>query len=513
MLSLEPFKKRSSSASAGPLPPTCAIPAYKNGAPLHARGLWSSVALGTLLVSFVMAWPFSVDDAFILGRYARRLSNGQGYTFTDGPPTDGVTGPLWLLPLWLGASFGLPPLWVGKVVGGLAAATSVGRIVARARARAGGRLVSPLTCALCVSSVPLAIWPVAGLETGLATLFATELALAVTRSRAPRVGYAGVCAAALAWLRPELALYVFVLLCALTARVGPRALAAWSVASVGALSVLGFRRLMFDHWLPLSSAAKPPNLRHGFEYLTDALWQPGPLLAACALVLAWSTKAQRMPWISRVLGVSLGAHLLSVLVAGGDWMPGYRLLCPVVPLFAWWLAQSFGVLWRRRRPLFWVLASSLLVLRAASLVQEVAVARAAGLTRQAALPKLREAFREQRGLVAAVDVGLLGEAYPGPILDLAGLTEPYVAHAQGGHLDKRISSAWLESRNVATFMLHSAEPVRVDAQGHVRWFRGFPVERRILSMPWVIMNYRVLQLVSYHDAYHYVLLTKRAEAP
>jgi len=62
-------------------------------------------------------------------------------------------------------------------------------------------------------------------------------------------------------------------------------------------------------------------------------------------------------------------------------------------------------------------------------------------------------------------------------------------------------------------MLHSAEPVRVDAQGHVRWFQGFPVERRVLSMPWVIVNYRVLQVVSYHDAYHYVLLTKRASTP
>ena len=83
----------------------------------------------------------------------------------------------------------------------------------------------------------------------------------------------------------------------------------------------------------------------------------------------------------------------------------------------------------------------------------------------------------------------------------------------GGHLDKRLSSAWLAEQNVELFMLHSAAPVRVDDLGRVRWFQGFPVERRVLSLPWVIMNFRVLSVFSYHDGYHYVLLTPRASAP
>jgi hypothetical protein len=305
---------------------------------------------------------------------------------------------------------------------------------------------------------------------------------------------------------------VLAMLGVLSLRVGGAARTAWLLASAGGLSVLLFRRLMFDHWLPMSSAAKPPSIQHGFEYLANAFLRPETWLAMGVVVLARITRRGSSA-LSTALAFSLCMHLLAVLLAGGDWMPGFRLLCPLVPLFAWWLAQNFAALWLRRRVLFWSLLLPLLALRGSVLVQEVGVARAAGLTREAALPKLRELLRDQRGLLAAVDVGLLGEAYSGPILDLAGLTEPVIAHARGGHLDKRIPSDWLEARGVSSFLLHSAEPVRVDTQRRLRWFQGFPVERRVLSMPWVMVNYRVLRVLSYHDAYHYVLLTRRGAAP
>jgi hypothetical protein len=184
-------------------------------------------------------------------------------------------------------------------------------------------------------------------------------------------------------------------------------------------------------------------------------------------------------------------------------------LCPVVPLFAWLLADAFAYLWFRQRALFWGCLLPLLALRASVVAQELQTARAAGLTRAAAIPRLQALLQLERGPIAAVDVGWLGEAYAGPILDLWGLTEPRIAYAPGGHLDKRIASSWLENQQVSLFMLHSAAAPRVDGQGRVRWFQGFPVERRVLSMPWVVAEYRVLQVFSYQPAYHYVLLTQR----
>jgi len=403
-------------------------------------------------------------------------------------------------------------LGVGKALGAASALVSVGRVVARARARSLGKLAAPLTAALCLTSVPLAIWPVAGLETGLATLFTTEIVLGVTRSPAPRIGWTGCCVALCAWLRPELGPLCLAALIALQVRVGSRALRAWAIGLSGALAVLAWRKLLFDHWLPMSSAAKPPELGHGFDYVFMLLRRPESLLAFGVFLMArrLAGKARVAP---RFLWVALLAHGCSVMLVGGDWMPGFRLFCAVAPLFAWCLAQAFLVIWLKRRGLFWCSLLPLLLLRGFVLAQELSVARAAGLTRERTLPVLERLLHEQRGLVAAVDVGLLGEAYSGPILDLGGLTDPRIAYLPGGHLDKRLASSWLRAQNVALFMLHSVEPVRSDALGRVRWFQGFPVERRVLGMPWVAANYRVFTAFPYQPAYHYVLLTPRVATP
>ncbi|MFT3921079.1 MAG: hypothetical protein QM778_00960 [Myxococcales bacterium] len=512
VLSLEPFKNRGSRAP-DPVRPTGAIPAYSASARLRRWvPWWSLVSACVLLGLFTLAWPFSVDDAFILARYARRLSAGQGYTFSDGPPTDGVTGPLWLLPLWLGARLGLHPLSVGKVLGGAAALVAVGRVVARAQVRALGRVHAPLTAAFCLTSVPLVIWPVAGLETGLATWLVTEIALGITRSPAPRIRWVGICVGLLAWLRPELAFFALVALGSLAVRAPKLAWRAWVIAGAFAIAVLAFRKLTFGHFLPMSGAAKPPELRHGIEYMRGPLLRPETGLAIAVFVVALRvTRGQR--WFEFPLLLALSFHVLCVVLAGGDWMPGFRLLCPLVPVFAWCLARAFVAIWLKHRSLFWCLLVPLLTLRGLVVASELTTARAAGITRERALPQLRELLHAQSGLIAAVDVGWLGEAYPGPILDLGGLTDPRIAYLRGGHVDKRIASPWLRAQGVTLFMLHSAQPPRLDEQGRVRWFQGFPVERRVLSMPWVAANYRVSERFAYQPAYHYVLLTPRASAP
>jgi hypothetical protein len=110
----------------------------------------------------------------------------------------------------------------------------------------------------------------------------------------------------------------------------------------------------------------------------------------------------------------------------------------------------------------------------------------------------------------ALDVGALGDVTDNPIVDLGGLTEPRIAYAPGGHLDKRVSSAWLRAQSPALIVLHSSERPRIDAAGHVRWFRGFPVERRVLEMDWVLRGYQVRDVIAYARDYYYVLLAPAA---
>jgi hypothetical protein len=58
-------------------------------------------------------------------------------------------------------------------------------------------------------------------------------------------------------------------------------------------------------------------------------------------------------------------------------------------------------------------------------------------------------------------------------------------------------------------VLHSAQRPRVDEAGRLRWFAGYPVERRVLAMPWVWWGYRVKTSMEYQPGYFYVVLVPR----
>ena len=117
---------------------------------------------------------------------------------------------------------------------------------------------------------------------------------------------------------------------------------------------------------------------------------------------------------------------------------------------------------------------------------------------------------EARGPVAMIDVGAVGLAcLHQPLLDLGGLTEPRVAYAPGGHLDKRLDAAWLAARAPGLVVLHSRERPRIDAAGQVRWFAGYPVERRLLALPLIRDGYRARGVLGYAPDYYYVLLTPK----
>lgn len=57
------------------------------------------VPLSLLVIGFAMLWPyrhFAGDDAYITFRFVKNLSEGQGYAFNPGQPTNGSTAPLWV---------------------------------------------------------------------------------------------------------------------------------------------------------------------------------------------------------------------------------------------------------------------------------------------------------------------------------------------------------------------------------------------------------------------------------
>ncbi|HEX6241655.1 MAG TPA: hypothetical protein VFZ61_12195 [Polyangiales bacterium] len=463
-----------------------------------------AAGLGLGLTCALFAWPFLVDDAFIVARFAERLARGAGYGFQAGPRADGVTGPLWLLPLVLAALSGLPTVFAAKLFGLAASAGAAALVLRAAWSGQGGRAQAGWLALLLGTAGPVWLWAIGGLETGLATCLCAWLALSALARPAPRGEAAGVAAAALAWLRPELAFWV-AFQCGLVLWRDRRAGAkAFGVAIAGALALLAFRWLQFGHLLPLSAHAKPPVLSHGIRYVFECARATGALVLVPWILLALARGQSRV----RALAVGLLIHACAVALAGGDWMPGARLFAPLAPLACAIAADQIAGASRRWPRAVVALALITLAVRAESSWRESVAARSAGATRERRLPELLAAIAPYAGPVAALDIGALGYFTDRTLIDLGGLVEPAVAYAPGGHVAKRIDAGWLMARAPTVIVLHSRLMPRVDAQRRLRWFAGFPVERSVLAQPWVLTRFRVAQVVPYTTDYFYVILTR-----
>ncbi len=523
---------------------------------VRARGLLPWVALGVVVGLGIASWPFTVDDAFVLGRYARRIAQGAGYTMNDGPPTDGVTGPLALVPALAGEALFGDPVGASKAAGLLAAAIAAALAVRAAARRSAGE--GAVALLLSSGGATLAVWGAAGLETGLATLALTAAGLAVLarlegaaedrpggwgsdaapgerraeaqrrpetgsacRSGGPRRSaaratarastlgvLAGGAVGALAWLRPELALASGVLLLALfrhDRRAGALALA---LAGLGLVSVVAFRLALFDAPLPLSAQAKPPDLGNGAEYTLRGILIA---LGAGGLYAAW-LGASEGGGGRRVLFAMLVAHLAALVLAGGDWMPGFRLFAPVLPLYA--LLAAGPIASRLARPGRRLRGAALLcacaVVPLADAAVQLPAVRAAGATREQAGAELADWLGAHARRVAMVDVGYVALRSGVEIVDLGGITDPRIGALPGGHLDKQIDPGMLRALAPDTIVLHASAPPEVDSEGRLRSLAGYPVERRVARMPWVRAELRVVRVVSYAPGYYYVVLAARS---
>lgn len=358
-------------------------------------------------------------------------------------------------------------------------------------ARSGGRGCGLSALFLALTGTYWA-WASAGLETGAATLVIATLVASVVRrmpTRAPLLALA-----VLPSLRPELVPAACVL--AMHARRVPRR-ASLAALLVGLAGVCSWRIAMFGTPLPLSVMAKGGSLANGIDYVVSgvALMSMGG-----GLYLVWRAARQRTA--ARWVTVALVVHVVVVAVVGGDWMPGHRLLVPMLPALA--LLVGWGSLGFRRAG--WVVAPVLLLV-AANGALTLNEARAAGALRETRGQAVAAAM--ERGPVGLVDVGFLGWESGLEVVDLGGITDPMVARMPGNHVDRVLDVAYLEARSPTAFVLHSiTEPSIRD--GDVLNFMGYPTETRLVRSAWFTRWYVPIAVHPYADAYWYVRFERRA---
>lgn len=453
------------------------------------RAVAGGVAASSLLgVAMAWLWGFTVDDALVTCRVAHHLSQGRGYRFNaDGPVVDAVTP--------LGFAYLLAPLaakgplaalqaakWLGAAAVGLAG-FAVGRRVMQRTSTSYG--VALLLC--LAATAPLAAWAVAGMETAFVT------ALAVGALGGGRF-WADACAMLAAAWRPELAPWCLSIRFGLRLAEGaPLGRAAASAAlPAAAVMLVGVARLLaFGRAAPLSVFAKPSDLEHGLSYALHAFVQTGlPLLCLAPFSL------KRGAPVARAIAAAALLHFVSLALAGGDWMSLYRLAVPILPS----LVVGAAELWRVAPPwASWLRLALALGLSSYVAVMVGPVARGVQRDREALIEQARKPLAGARS-VAALDIGWVGAATSARVLDLAGISDEFVAMLPGGHTSKRVSDALLRGRDVDALVLLTA-PGSLDEYAR-------EVERRVALLPSAESFRVVVRLPLGKTTQSYVILRK-----
>jgi hypothetical protein len=291
--------------------------------------------------------PFFADDSFISLRYARRLLDGHGLTWTDGERVEGYTNLLWILS---NAALGALGIDLVDAARGLGLACFVGGMAATSMAastRPFGAASAGAAALLFALSGPVAAWTVGGLEQPLVVLLLLVALASVEWGFARREGpwsdrIAGVALALLCLTRPDSPLFVAGVFFGLCVAVGPRAAArrAGCLVALPAAAViaqLAFRLGYYGDYVPNTARVKlQPNMdrfREGAAYLRaglDAYWVVfAAALAASAAVLGFGRGARRrlgLVWFPMLLWAAY------VVFIGGDIFPGRRHLVVLLAL-------------------------------------------------------------------------------------------------------------------------------------------------------------------------------------
>ncbi len=399
---------------------------------------------------------FSVDDAFIVSRVASNGASGLGFGFNPNEPSDAVT------PFGYAHLLALIGLCLGKTSAGFmfASARLLGvmsflgawYLAGRAAAERNASIPVWLSILLPLVSLPLTIWAGAGLSPPLvAFLLMAAFSLAVRDRAVP----AGFCLAVALGLRLELVPVGFSALVAVGARDARyrSRLAKMTGIVLLWLLLLGCLRLyLYGRPLPLAFTAKAPDFASGLRYaLVTALWGGLPWLLLSRAEF-WKFKS------SVGIGFLFLVHLVALVYAGGDWMPGLRLSAPLFPVLAAVLAPHLRLNRALLLPALGATLGPLLMLKSQGADYRAVLERRHTLVAEGA-PLLKG-----EGAVAALDVGWVGLATKRRIFDLAGVTLFEVAELPGGHTSKQIPGAMFHKHDVQTWVVRTRDRVHEPGQ-------------------------------------------------
>jgi hypothetical protein len=394
--------------------------------------------------------PFIADDAFISLRYARRLLDGHGLTWTDGPRVEGYSNLLWVLGCALLGWLGVDLVTAARGLG-LAATVATLAVLAWSTRRQRW-LVCLLALAAFALPGPVAVWAIGGLEQPLLALcIALGLALAFSLLPAkdgtpstPRPVLAGVCFGLAALCRPDGLLFGLSVAAVVLFAERPNAARArlairFAAPMVGmVLAQLGFRLLYYGDFVPNTGRAKlaisPAHIVAGWSHVAQGLSAHRSVfgVAAAGAAVAWRHGNRHRVTL---IGVLIVVWLGYVALVGGDIFPAWRHFLPALLMCAFLVAEGAAAALARGARAQWVVVvvavnSLLLGFFDSQQDYRLALARAERWEWHGEVVGrfLARAFGAQAPLVAVDSAGCVPYFSGLPSLDMLGLNDSYLGH-------------------------------------------------------------------------------------
>jgi hypothetical protein len=293
------------------------------------------------------------EDAYVTARYALNLANGDGPVFNIGERVEGYSNFLWMViiavPNWIA---GVDPMRGARLLGGLCAIGTVIAAYALAVKVAARREAGVIAAVLTAAIGSFEAWGSAGLETPLFALLIIGCLLAVADGRH---AVAGALLGFAVMTRPDGVLVFMVVAGWLATIASPVRQRGRSVLLlvVGTGAVLIpwtiWRIAYYGHLIPNAIAAKrgmsfDHALDSGLRYFNGFALSLVPTLVIAALAISLMVvmrPARDVLEFVALIGVLIVAIVAFVIFVGGDWMPAWRFLAPIVPLFA----MLIGIAW------------------------------------------------------------------------------------------------------------------------------------------------------------------------
>lgn len=303
-------------------------------------------ALGIWVAMLSLYWPYTVDDAYIIFRYARNWAQGLGLVYNPGVPVNGYTSFLWTVFLGIWLRLGIP--WdldiVAKIWGlifGSVTLFFVWYLPEFSEENLPTRWIAVFSTAAAPSIV---VSTVDGLETPLyLTLQMALLASWLKDTRRGRLSYlSGFLAGLLTLTRPDGILLMLFLLAFFCWSYRPlRWVTIWRAVSPfisGWCSV--YLPYFIWHWvyykdaLPNTFYAKrggyPDQILNGAFRISANLQEIGGWATLIPVILAFAKRFS--PYHAALISAVL-SRLIFHLWSGGEIMGHHRFLAPALPAY------------------------------------------------------------------------------------------------------------------------------------------------------------------------------------